>query len=157
MLWPDMWLLVQMLKWRHLVKWCQNHASIIMVLSGFTPAHKNSKKLFRDNIFYKWYKYIISLKNLLIKITTSLLIKLKWPYNWHVHHLWCFRHVFQSGDIDINNRKFLTRFSTKILVIRLANGRWAGGGWGRILDGVKLWFPLNNFSLLWPIHTKLTV
>jgi len=30
----------------------------------------------------------------------------------------------------------LTRFSTKILVIRLANGGWAGG---RILNGVKLW------------------
>jgi len=44
---------------------------------------------------------------------------------------------------------FLTRFSTKILVIRLAGGR--------ILNGVKLMFPLNNFSLLWPIDTKLAV
>jgi len=46
----------------------------------------------------------------------------------------------------------------KILVIRLANGGravWRAGG--RILNGVKLWFPLNNFSLLWPIHTKLAV
>ena len=35
---------------------------------------------------------------------------------------------------------------------------WAGG-WagGRILNGVKLRFPLNNFSLLWPIDTKLAV
>ena len=33
-------------------------------------------------------------------------------------------------------------------------GGWAGG---RILNGVKLWFPLNNFSLLWPIDTKLAV
>jgi len=50
---------------------------------------------------------------------------------------------------------FLTRFSTKILVIRLANGGRAVG-WlgGRILNGVKLRFPLNNFSLLWPIDTK---
>jgi len=47
----------------------------------------------------------------------------------------------------------LTRFSTKILVIRLAGGR-AGG---RILNGAKLRFPLNNFSLLGPIHTKLVV
>jgi len=40
----------------------------------------------------------------------------------------------------------------------LANGGWAGGlAGGRILNGVKLWFPLNNFSLLWPIHTKLAV
>ena len=46
---------------------------------------------------------------------------------------------------------FLTRFSTKILVIRLVNG-------GRAYpQGVKLRFPLNNFSLLWPIHTKLAV
>ena len=28
---------------------------------------------------------------------------------------------------------------------------------GRILNCVKLWFPLNNFSLLWPIDTKLAV
>jgi len=27
----------------------------------------------------------------------------------------------------------------------------------RILNGVKLRFPLNNFSLLWPIDTKLAV
>ena len=54
--------------------------------------------------------------------------------------------------------QFLTRFSTKILVIRLANGGWAvGRAGGRILNGVKLWFPLNNFSLLWPIDTKLGV
>jgi len=32
-------------------------------------------------------------------------------------------------------------------------GEWRAGG--RILNGVKLWFPLNNFSLLWPIDTKL--
>jgi len=38
------------------------------------------------------------------------------------------------------------------------NGGWAGGraGW-RILNGVKLRFPLNNFNLLWPIYTKLAV
>ena len=33
-------------------------------------------------------------------------------------------------------------------------GGWAGG---RILNGVKLRFPLNNFSLFWPIDTKLGV
>jgi len=41
-------------------------------------------------------------------------------------------------------------------------GGWAVGpaGFGvggRILNGVKLRFPLNNFSLLWPIDTKLAV
>jgi len=35
----------------------------------------------------------------------------------------------------------------------MADGR-AGG---RILNGVKLWFPLNNLSLLWHIDTKLAV
>jgi len=25
------------------------------------------------------------------------------------------------------------------------------------LEGVNVWFPLNNFSLLWPIDTKLAV
>jgi len=33
-------------------------------------------------------------------------------------------------------------------------GAWVGG---RILNGIKLRFPLNNFSLLWPIDTKLAV
>jgi len=37
-------------------------------------------------------------------------------------------------------------------------GGWAGGRLGGlILHGVKLRFPLNNFSLLWPIDTKLAV
>jgi len=40
------------------------------------------------------------------------------------------------------------------MAVGRAGGRWAGG---RILNGVKLWFPLNNFSLLWPIDTKLAV
>ena len=35
----------------------------------------------------------------------------------------------------------------------MAGGR-AGG---RVLNGVKLRFPPNNFSLLWPIDTKLNV
>ena len=34
-------------------------------------------------------------------------------------------------------------------------GEWRAGG--RILNGVKLRFPLNNFSLLWLIDTKLAV
>jgi len=34
----------------------------------------------------------------------------------------------------------------------------AGGrACGRILNGVKLRFPLNNFSLIWPFDTKLAV
>jgi len=32
---------------------------------------------------------------------------MKRPYIWHVRHTWCFRHVFKSGDIDINNGKIL--------------------------------------------------
>ena len=34
-------------------------------------------------------------------------------------------------------------------------GRLGGRSGGRILNGVKLRFELNNFSLLWPIDTKL--
>jgi len=34
-------------------------------------------------------------------------------------------------------------------------GEWRAGG--RILNGVKPRFPLNNFSLLWPIDTKHAV
>jgi len=37
---------------------------------------------------------------------------------------------------------------------RLVNGRRSGG---RILNGVKLRFPLNNLILLGPIDTKLAV
>ena len=38
-------------------------------------------------------------------------------------------------------------------------GEWRASGraGGRILNGVKLRFPLNNFSLLWPIDTKRAV
>ena len=41
-------------------------------------------------------------------------------------------------------------------------GSWAGGRAGgqavaRILNGVKLRFPLNNFHLIWPFDTKLAV
>jgi len=49
---------------------------IIMVLSGFSPAYKNCKKIFSDKMIYKWYKYIISWQNYLIKMTIILLIKL---------------------------------------------------------------------------------
>ena len=34
-MWPDVWLLVQMLKWRHYVKWRQNNASNYYVLRGY--------------------------------------------------------------------------------------------------------------------------
>jgi len=61
-----------------------------------------------------------------------------------------FSHMPQSVEILL----LLTRSSTKILVIRLANGGRSGG---RILNGVKLWFLLNNFSLLWPVDTKPAV
>jgi len=33
----------------------------------------------------------------------------------------------------------------------------AAGGWVGVRAGVNFWFPLNNFSLLWPIDTKLGV
>jgi len=39
----------------------------------------------------------------------------------------------------------------------MAGGRLGGRLGRRILNGVKLRFPLNNFSLLWPIDTKLAV
>jgi len=72
-MWPDVWLLVQMLNWRHLVKWRQNNAYFVFVcLSGFSPTHKKCKKLFSDNILYKRYKYIISLESYVIKMTITL-------------------------------------------------------------------------------------
>jgi len=33
----------------------------------------------------------------------------------------------------------------------------AAGGRAGMRAGVNFWFPLNNFSLLWPIDTKLGV
>jgi hypothetical protein len=45
------------------------------------------------------------------------------------------------------NFQFLTRFST--------NAEVGGRAFGRA--GVNFWFLLNNFSLLWPIDTKLGV
>jgi len=66
-----------------------------------------------------------------------------WPYDVGLHE-----------QYHTNEVLLLTRFSTKILVIRVVNGGRAGG---RILNGVKLRFPLKNFSLLWPIDTKLAV
>ena len=42
---------------------------------GFLLAHKNCKKLFSDKILYKWYKYILSLQNYLIKLTPNVFFK----------------------------------------------------------------------------------
>jgi len=39
----------------------------------------------------------------------------------------------------------------------MAGGRLGRRLGGRILNGVKLRYPLNNFSLLWPIDTKLAI
>ena len=39
-----------------------------------------------------------------------------------------------------------------IVMLKSAAGGRAGGR-----EGVNFWFPLNNFSLLWPIDTKLAV
>ena len=39
----------------------------------------------------------------------------------------------------------------------MAGGRLGEQVGGGILNGVKLRFPLNNFSLLWPIDTKLAI
>jgi len=50
---------------------------------------------------------------------------------------------------------FLTRFSTKILVIRLVNGGWA---YGRAYPKWRQTeVSAHNFSLLWHINTKLAV
>ena len=46
--------------------------------------------------------------------------------------------------------EFLTSFSTNLVIVML---KLAVGG----CAGVNFWFPLNNFSLLWPIDTKLAV
>jgi len=81
-----------------------------LFLIGFSPAHKNCKKLFSDTILYRWYKYIISLQNYLIKLTPNVLIKMYRLYTWNVHHSWWFRHLLQSGDIDINNRNIFVLF-----------------------------------------------
>ena len=64
--------------------------------------------------------------------------------------------VYISNDIEtcrfLVNQVFNENPGYKI-------GEWWAGGWAgrRILNGVKLRFLLNNFSLLWPIHTKLAV
>jgi len=77
---------------------------IIMFLRRFSPALKNCKKLFSHKMLYKWYKYIISLQNYIIKLTSNVLIKMQRPYICHVHRSWCFWHLLQSGDIDIKKR-----------------------------------------------------
>jgi len=41
-------------------------------------------------------------------------------------------------------------FEYPVIVIK---SKSAAGGWA----GINFWFPLNNFSLLWPIDTKLAV
>jgi len=110
-MWPDMWLLVQMLKWRHLVKWCQNNPSNYYGFSrGFSPAYKNCKKVSSNKILYKWSKYIISLQNYPIKLTQIVLIKIYRPCFCHVHRSWCYRHLLQCGNIDINNRNIFVLY-----------------------------------------------
>jgi len=47
---------------------------LFMFLRGFSPAHKNCKKVFSDKILYRWYRYI-TLQNYLIKLTPNVLIK----------------------------------------------------------------------------------
>jgi len=80
----DFWF--KMLNWRHLVKWRQNYASNYYVFWRiFTRQQKNCKQLFSDNMIYKWYKYIISLQNYLIKLTPNVFIKMYRPYICHVH------------------------------------------------------------------------
>jgi len=101
---------VQLKKWRHSVKWRQNNTSIYRAFKrSFTGLQKLLKvspcqNSLTHNIIQIWCKYIISLQNYLIKLTTHVLIKVKHRYIWHIHCLWCYRHVFQSGDININKR-----------------------------------------------------
>ena len=104
-MWLDVWLLFQMLNWRHLVKWRQNYASNYYgFLEDFHRPTKNCKQLFSDNIIYKWYKYIISLQNYLIKLTPNVLIKMYRPYICHVHRSWCSRHLLRNSDIIITQK-----------------------------------------------------
>jgi len=84
---------------------------LFMFLRGFSPVHKNCKKLFSDKILYRWYKYI-SLQNYLIKLTPNVWIKMYRLYTWHVHRSWWFRHLLQSSIIDINNRNIFILFLT---------------------------------------------
>ena len=45
-------------------------------------------------------------------------------------------------------------FNENLVIVMLKS---AAGGWVGVRAGVNFWFPLNNFSLLWPIDTKLGV
>ena len=66
---------------------------LLWFLKGFAPAHKSCTKLFSDKIVYKWYKYIISLQNYLIKLNWNVLIKSYQTYICHAHCSWCYRHL----------------------------------------------------------------
>ena len=73
--------------------------------------------------------------------------------------------MYLTYFLQANNQKlpwllwlhFLPGFQRKSWLLDwwMAGGSAAGRAGGRILNGVKLGFPLNNFSLLWPIDTKL--
>jgi len=45
-------------------------------------------------------------------------------------------------------------FNENLVIVMLKS---AAGGWACGRAGVNFWFPVNNFSLLWPIDTKLSV
>jgi len=115
-------------------------------------------------------KYFVFRKKLLLlaqNFKKGILLTWSWPFNKKMldalFHLvlscWKWNSekykvlVYQSS-VSIEHKSscwhayhfalFLTRFLRKIQVIRLVNGRRQAGG--RILNGVKLRFPLNNLS-----------
>ena len=51
-------------------------------------------------------------------------------------------------------RDFNQVFNENQVIVMLKS---AAGGRVGVRAGVNFWFPLNNFSLLWPIDTKFTV
>jgi len=91
-------------------------------------------------ILILWYFIHITRIVQVCAISLRLLVTFG-DWNWKLGLAnWC-----GTSKSFMNCLFLLTRFSTKILVIRLANGGRSGG---RILNGVKLWFPLNNLFAL---------
>ena len=89
-----------------------------------------------DSIFQTFYcAHIIILGLLNMKASIRLTKNISYiiTYDYNIRNVNDFLHYKPT-------LYWLTRFSTKILVIRLANGgRAVGRAAGRILNGVKLW------------------
>ena len=62
----------------------------------------------------------------------------------------CFCNVCHTSCENFINLVF--NENRVIVMLKSAVGGWACGR-----AGINFWFPFNNFSLLWPIDTKLAV